>query len=441
MHISQAKHHRWSLDDGQICQYHLSGVLQPHIRWWEAAEIPRRSVQFVELGDGVTLASLVCEDLAQTDDVADVIRSVGPMIVVTPLLDGPQLGSRWAARYASVLADDPGSAVLTLTSFGMAQRCRPPGFGRSPVVALWKGPGQETREIPLEPGAQGILLSATAARAAKRSYDGRRPLDNGSQFFDVSIRQIRASSTCSVLPDSHARWSSQAAPSGAVLEADELTILTSWAEAVADALVFAPERVGAVPAAAQAGASWRAGLRIPEPSPALRPRHQQHGPCGPIGRCYGQRPATGCAPSRHSDSQPDEPALDTLVRAVLRSALEQRQARQADKVRRRRSASSRPLGTPATARPRNSTHRHRVTQHRRELHYADPCHGLVRVAGRARDQLARAFQNLIRPPCSLRPLADLGPVPCLCAAALARVLDIDTTKVTAPGGPSPAAPD
>ena len=59
--------------------------------------MPRRSVQFVELGDGVTLASLVCEDLAQTDDVADVIRSVGPMIVVTPLLDGPQLGSRWAA--------------------------------------------------------------------------------------------------------------------------------------------------------------------------------------------------------------------------------------------------------------------------------------------------------------------------------------------------------
>jgi hypothetical protein len=118
VHISQAKHHRWSLDDGQIRQYHLSGALHPHVRWWEAAEVLRRSVQFVELGDEVTLASLVCEDLAQTDDVAAVIRAVGPMIVVTPLLDGPQLGSRWAARYASVLADDPGSAVLTLTSFG-----------------------------------------------------------------------------------------------------------------------------------------------------------------------------------------------------------------------------------------------------------------------------------------------------------------------------------
>jgi hypothetical protein len=58
-----------------------------------AIEVPPRSVQFVEFGDGVTLASLVCEDLAQTDDVAHVIRSVGPMIVVTPLLDGPSSAS------------------------------------------------------------------------------------------------------------------------------------------------------------------------------------------------------------------------------------------------------------------------------------------------------------------------------------------------------------
>ena len=175
MHIRQSKHHRWSLDDAQIRQYHLGGPLHPHTRWWEAIEVPPRSVQFVEFGDGVTLASLVCEDLAQTDDVASVIRSVGPMIVVTPLLDGPQLSSRWAARYASVLADDPGSAVLTLTSFGMAQRSGLPGQSPSPVVALWKSPGQQTREISLEPGAQGILLSASIARATRRSFDGRPP--------------------------------------------------------------------------------------------------------------------------------------------------------------------------------------------------------------------------------------------------------------------------
>jgi hypothetical protein len=110
VHIRQTKHHRWSLDDAQISQYHLGGALHPHIRWWEAIEVPRRSVQFVELGNEVTLASLVCEDLAQSDEAASVIRAVGPMIVVIPLLDGPQLSSRWGARYAAILADDPGSA-------------------------------------------------------------------------------------------------------------------------------------------------------------------------------------------------------------------------------------------------------------------------------------------------------------------------------------------
>ena len=181
-HIRQSKHHRWSLDDAQIRQYHLAGALHPNIRWWEAIEVPRRSAQFVELGGGVTLASLICEDLAQTDEVADVIRAVGPTIVVTPLLDGPQLSSRWGARYAGVLADDPGSAVLTLTSFGMAQRSRPPGHAPSPVVALWKGPGQNVREIPLDRGAHGILLSATTGPAVRRSFDGRRPGHDGIEF-------------------------------------------------------------------------------------------------------------------------------------------------------------------------------------------------------------------------------------------------------------------
>src|SRR5215471_11675502 len=120
-HIRQNKHHRWSLDEAQITQYHLGGVLHPHARWWEAMEVPRRTMQFVELAE-LTQASLVCEDLAQNDDIAQLIRSVGPTVVICGLLDGPQLTSRWAARYASVLADDPGSAVLTLASLGMVQR-------------------------------------------------------------------------------------------------------------------------------------------------------------------------------------------------------------------------------------------------------------------------------------------------------------------------------
>src|SRR5262249_4014209 len=33
-HIRQNKHHRWSLDEAQIYQYHLGGALHPHVRWW-----------------------------------------------------------------------------------------------------------------------------------------------------------------------------------------------------------------------------------------------------------------------------------------------------------------------------------------------------------------------------------------------------------------------
>ena len=49
-----------------------------------------------------------------------------------------------------MLADDPGSSVLTLTSHGMVERSRPPGRDASRVVALWKDPTRGVREIPLE---------------------------------------------------------------------------------------------------------------------------------------------------------------------------------------------------------------------------------------------------------------------------------------------------
>ena len=238
---------------------------------------------------------------------------------MTPLLDGPQLSSRWGARYAGVLADDPGSAVLTLTPFGMAQRSRPPGHHPSPVVALWKGPGQNIHEIPLERGAHGILLSATVGPAVRRSFDGRRPGHDGSEFHGVSAHQIRASSTRTRPP--HAPVGPPPRP---MLTADELTILTSWAEAMAEALAFAPASVEALTAEAQPGARWRNELRICEPSPRL---------CHAINRmaqtartaAAGGDPPLETALLAAEDSQPDQPAFDRLARAVLLSALQQRQ--------------------------------------------------------------------------------------------------------------------
>jgi hypothetical protein len=136
--VSQAKHHRWCLDEAQIRQYHLSRVLDPTKVWWEAIELPVRAAHVVDIGGGATIVPLVCEDLARLDEVADILRRIGPTLVVTLLLDGPQLPQRWPCRYASVLTDDPGSAVLALTSLGMAVRSRPkgqPDHGRWPPGA------------------------------------------------------------------------------------------------------------------------------------------------------------------------------------------------------------------------------------------------------------------------------------------------------------------
>src|SRR5262245_18099368 len=110
----------------------------------------------IDIGGGVTIAPLVCDDLARLEPVPEVLRSIGPSLVVTLLLDGPQLASRWTARYASVLVDDPGSAVCTLTAYGTVERSHPDGFPPSRVVALWKDPKGGVIEIELEPGAQGL---------------------------------------------------------------------------------------------------------------------------------------------------------------------------------------------------------------------------------------------------------------------------------------------
>jgi hypothetical protein len=330
-HIRQDKHHRWSLDESQIYQYHLGGALHPHIRWWEAIDVPRRSVQVVEVGEGITIVSLVCEDLAQNDTVAEVIRSIGPTIVSTALLDGPQLTSRWSARYASVLADDPGSAVMTLTSFGMAQRSRPAGLDASPVIALWKDPARGAREISLEPGAQGVLLTVCGARATRRSADGRWPVESGTHYFDVAVHQIRASDAGSGPPESPS-----GGPDPRVIERDDLTILTSWAEALAEALAHTPARAQAVLADARPGASWRPDLGIAEPSSGLSDAIDS------IERALRAATPAGGAPSLDAlllavqDGRPGESALDALARSVLRSTLEQlctRQAENADSTR------------------------------------------------------------------------------------------------------------
>jgi hypothetical protein len=322
-HVRQNKHHRWALDENQIFQYHLGGALHPQVRWWEAMDVPQRSLQFVELGEDIAIVSLVCEDLAQIDDVKELIRSVGPTAVVTPLLDGPQLTSRWAARYASVLADDPGVAVCTLSSFGMVQRSRPRGAEASRVFSLWKDPARGTREIALEPGAQGVVITTCAGRGTRGTVDGRNPVNNAIEWFDVAVHQVRA--TPAVPSEKVARPTSS---SERVMDVEDLTVLTGWAQSLAEALALAPERVPVLLADARGGCCWRGALGIAEPSDRLLEAFEIM-----TGIVQTAAPRDGRATfetvlAAIEVGQHAQEGLDQLVRRVMRATLEQARTRQ-----------------------------------------------------------------------------------------------------------------
>ena len=321
-HIRQSKHHRWMMDESQIYQYHLGGVLHPTIRWWEGIEVPRRAIEFVEVAE-LTLVSLVCEDLAQNDEIADLIRCVGPTLVIAVLLDGPQLTSRWAARYASVLADDPGSAVLTLTSFGMVQCCRPHSHEPSRVIGLWKDPATGVREMPLETGAHGVLLTICMDRATRRSADGRWPVDNATRCFDVAVHQITAASAGSQPAAPRTRSTTRS-----LLEADELTVLTAWAEAVAEVLAHAPERVEDLLAQARADVPWRDKLGLPQPSLRLTRAIDKMAAVVQEATPDDAAASFDALLALAPHDRPDEDELDCLVRRALLSMLEQRRTRQ-----------------------------------------------------------------------------------------------------------------
>jgi hypothetical protein len=328
-HLRQNKHHRWSLDEGQIYQYNLAGALHPGIRWWEAMDVPRRSLQLLQVGGEITVASLVCEDLAQYDEVAEIIRSVGPTIVFTILLDGPQLTSRWAARYAGVLADDPGSAVLTLTSYGMVQRSRPPGREASSVVAMWKDPGRGSREIALEPGAHGVVLTLCGESATRRSADGRWPVDAGTRYFDAAVHQIRAAGTGSGA--TNARPANRAPR---VLEADEVTILTGWAEGLAEALAYTPDEALAFLADAHRDAPWRRAVGLPQPSARVGRAIDSLSHAVMAATPPGRPPTLAAVLATARADRAGDSALNRLTRRVLRSTLEQLRTSQAKQAHR-----------------------------------------------------------------------------------------------------------
>jgi hypothetical protein len=174
--LVQKKHHRWKLDKNQIIQYGIGSALHPQASWWEDIEVTGRRLMLVTLKPWLTVCVLLCEDLARPDPLGDLIRSVGPNLLICLLLDGPQLSSRWPGRYATTLADDPGCSVLTLTSAGMAHLSKPATGtpGRSDCVALWKDARTGvSKEIVLPTGADGVALNIAVEYCEEWTADGR----------------------------------------------------------------------------------------------------------------------------------------------------------------------------------------------------------------------------------------------------------------------------
>jgi hypothetical protein len=185
----QSKHHRWKLDRAQIERYHLGHALDPCVSWWENIRLSDRRCVFYVFRHGASMTALVCEDLARIDPVQTALRAVGPNLVVVLLMDGPQLERRWPGRYATVLADDPGSAVLTLTSLGMIRRSMMPAEAVSPPVALWKEPYGVARELSLPRGSQALLLTLSHSEHEERTLDGR---SDGGKTVRLSLSGVRA---------------------------------------------------------------------------------------------------------------------------------------------------------------------------------------------------------------------------------------------------------
>lgn len=172
------KHHRWKLDPAQLREYGLQGVLSPEQSWWENIPLQARQVDFTVMRRDSVFAAMICEDLARVDPCQQIIRAVGPNLVIALLMDAPQIEARWPARYATVLAEDPGCAVLTLTSRGLMTLQDRLGTHKSRggdrIIALWRDDASSrpvTLECPYD--AQGVLLTILEESSADVSLDGR----------------------------------------------------------------------------------------------------------------------------------------------------------------------------------------------------------------------------------------------------------------------------
>ncbi|NUB44665.1 hypothetical protein GEU84_009745 [Fertoebacter nigrum] len=179
MHItnSRRKHHRWRLDRRQVESYGLGTVLNPMVsHWWETTPIGQRELYFHRFRKDSAFAALICEELARSDVCHDVLRAVGPNLVFALLMDSAQIPGRWSAQYAASLADDPGCAVLSFTSYGLVERANRLRKDGSHSVALWKDDTGNLVQIAMASGEgpRGVLLSLWSQHVVDQTITGKR---------------------------------------------------------------------------------------------------------------------------------------------------------------------------------------------------------------------------------------------------------------------------
>ncbi|MFQ3244114.1 MAG: hypothetical protein ACI9SP_000739 [Arenicella sp.] len=200
------KHHRWRITEPQITDYGLSPTLDPSRVWWEDIRVVNRRLPFLVMRDEWSITTLICEDLARNDPAKTVVESIGPNLVISLLMDGPQTERRWPARYATVLADDPGSSVLSMSSFGLIKRSNKVhskrGFDPSNSFALWRDDRGKSVEIELDEGNHASVISLNVHRVTDYTMDGRA--DNRTVALRLTgQRQIRDDKT-----DGYPPWGS-----------------------------------------------------------------------------------------------------------------------------------------------------------------------------------------------------------------------------------------
>ena len=192
---SRRKHHRWRLDRSQIEIYGLQDELDPERTWWEYLEIQERVLHLDLFRDRSAFTAVICEDLARVDPGLSLLRSIGPNLVFAILLDGPQLKARWPGLYASTLADDPGSAVLTLTSLAFVNRSNENwkaknGGATKRVVAQWKSrprlpAANDWIELDLDKRGQALIVELHSEQVRDITIDGRVNPDTIAWYYDT----------------------------------------------------------------------------------------------------------------------------------------------------------------------------------------------------------------------------------------------------------------